>query len=149
MIGIGSFDSLKIDIRILGRTPQFRAFRIHSPCTELGNGIPVHQFGHIRIIDHLDFLDFVRRAKPIEEMGDRQTCLDGAEMRHKSQVHGLLDRSRRKQCKSGLPNCHDILVIAEYGQRMTCHGTGRHMKNAGKNFTCDFIHVGYHQEKAL
>ena len=40
-------------------------------------------------------------------------------------------------------------VVAENGQGVGGQGAGRHMKNAGKKFAGDFVHVGDHQQQAL
>ncbi len=92
VVGIGCFPALKVNIRVLGRAPNFRSFRIDTPATKFSNSVPVDQFGHIFVIDDVYFLNFMGRPKPIKEMEKRNAAFNGYQMRYQSQVHDFLHR---------------------------------------------------------
>ena len=77
IIRVGGFAILEIDIGILGGSPQFGSFRVGSPGTKFGDRIPVCQFGHIFVIDHGNFLDFMRGAESVKKVDERNGRFDG------------------------------------------------------------------------
>ena len=66
----------------------------------------------------LDLGNFVRGAEAVEEMQERNARLQGGGVRNQRQVHRFLHRVGREQGKSGGADGHDILVVAENGQRV-------------------------------
>ena len=149
VIGVDSLATLVIDVRILGRAAQFGTFGIGSPGAESGQRFLVDQFGHIRVVDEFDLLDFVAGAEPVEKVDKWQAAFNGGQVGHQAQVHGLLNRSRCDHAETGLPDGHHILVIAENAQRMGGYGAGRDVQHAGQQLAAHFIHVGDHQQQAL
>jgi hypothetical protein len=88
--GVDSFAALKIDVRVLGRSAQFRRFRVHCPGAEIFQRFHVDQFAHVLIIDEFDFLDLMGGAEPVEKMKKGYTGFDGGQMGNQSKVHGFL-----------------------------------------------------------
>ena len=59
IISIGGFTSLKINIGVLGRSPEFRPLRVCPTGAKFRHGLKIRQFGHILIIDDGDLLNFM------------------------------------------------------------------------------------------
>ena len=116
IIGVGNFAFLEVDVRVLGRAAHHRMIRVQRATTESVQGILVDQAGQFVILDDFDFLGFVRGPETVEEVQERHPALDGRQMRHRSQVHDLLDAAFRQQGKTGLAGRHDVLMIAENTQ---------------------------------
>ena len=112
---VGSFPALEINIRILGSSTGVGIVRVHCPVLEPTVGFPVHQGGHIVIIDNLYFLDFVGGSEPVVEMHEGNPPLKGCKMGNQSKIHGFLDRRGCQHGKSCLPGSHYILVVSEDG----------------------------------
>ena len=74
---------------------------------------------------------------------------DGGQMGHGGQVRRLLDAAAGQHGKAGLTAVHHIGVVAEDGERMGAHGTGRHVQHAGQALAGDAVHGGDHQHQAL
>ena len=70
-------------------------------------------------------------------------------MGDRGQVHDFLNVGLTQHRKAGLTAGHDVTVIAEDVQGVACDGTCADVENAGQQFACDLVHVGYHQQKAL
>ena len=149
VIGIAGFPALEIDVRVLGRAPQFGPFGVGAPGPEGRHGLAVDQFGHVGVVDHFDFLDFMGGAEPVEKVQEGNTGLDGGKMGDERHVHGFLDRVGGQQPEAGLAHGHDILVIPENRQGVGGNGAGRDMKNRGQQFPGHLVHVGDHQQQAL
>jgi len=65
------------------------------------------------------------------------------------EVLRLLDGIGTEHGPSGLPGCHDVLVVAEDGQSLGRQRAGGDMEDGAGEFTGDLVHVGDHQQEAL
>ena len=149
IIRIDGLATLKVDIRVLGRTAQFRSLGVHGPGAEFGQGFPVDQLGHIIVVDDFDFLDFVAGPETVEKVNKGNAGFDGDQVGDQGQVHGLLHRSRCDHTETGLAHGHDILMVAENAQGMSGDGARRNVKHAGQQLAAHFVHVGNHQQQSL
>ena len=70
-------------------------------------------------------------------------------MCHSSQICRLLDAAAGQHGKARLPAVHHVGVVAEDGERVGAHGTGRHVQHAGQALAGDAVHGGDHQHQAL
>lgn len=113
------------------------------------NGVPVQHLAQVLIVQHLDLLNLVGGPEAIEEMLEGDGALNGGQVGNGGQVHDLLHAGGSQLRPTGLTAAHYIGVIAEDGQRVGGHGTGRNMHHAGQMGTGDSVHGRDHQKKAL
>ena len=123
--------------------------RIERTTTERLNGIPVKDLREVCIVHDLDLLDLMRGTESVKEVDERHTSLDGDEMRYRREIHDLLHTRLGEHGDTRLTCCHDVLMVAEDIQRGRGNGTRTDMEHARQQFTCDFIHIGNHQQKSL
>ena len=140
---------LEINIRVLSGTLLMGMLRIKRAGPELGHGIIIHQLSHIFIIYHFYLLYFVRGAEAVKEMKEGNLGLKRGKMRHKRQIHYLLNRSAGQHGKASLTTCHNVRMVAENGKRVSRERTSAYMEYAGKQFARDFIHIGNHKQQTL
>ena len=88
-------------------------------------------------------------TEAVEEVQERNTRLDSAQVRHGSQVGGLLDAAAGQQGKAGLTAVHHVGVVTEDGERVGAHGAGRHVQHAGQTLAGDAVQGGDHQHQTL
>ena len=108
-----------------------------------------YQGAQVVVGEHFDGVEFVRRAKAVEEVQERHSGAQRGRLGDQGQVVGLLHRGRRQQRETGLAHRHHILVVSEYrkalgGNRSCCdmdHGSGQ--------LAGDLVHVRDHQQQAL
>ena len=61
---------------VLCRTACHGAFRCQRAVAEAFDVVHVNQRGDVFLLEHLDFVVFVRRAEAVEEVEERHTCLE-------------------------------------------------------------------------
>ena len=88
-------------------------------------------------------------TEAVKEVQEGDAGLDGAQVGHGGQIGGLLDAAAAQQGKARLAAVHHVGVIAEDGERVGTHGTGRHMQHAGQTLAGDTVHGGDHQHQTL
>ena len=103
----------------------------------------------VMTVHNLNFLNFVRGSETVEEMEEGHLALKGGQMGHGGQVCGLLDAAAGEHGKARLAAVHHVAVVAEDGERMGAHGTGRHVQHAGQALAGDAVHGGDHQHQTL
>jgi len=149
VVRIGALPVLKKDIRVLGRPPHLRILGVHAPGLEFLDGIPVHQGGHVFVIDHFDLLDFIGGPEPVEKMDKREAGPNTGQVGHQGQVHDLLGGGRSQKRKPGLANGVDVRVVPEDGEGVARHRAGGDMEHAGHDLAGDLVHIGNHQQEPL
>ena len=149
VVFVGGFAALEVDVRVLGRAAHVGVLGIHGPGAKLRHLLHVHHLGDIGEFERLDFLHLVRGAEAVEEVQEGQARLNGGQVGDKRHVVRFLDRTAAQDGESGLAAGHDVLLVAEDGQRVRGHGAGGHMEDAGQKLAGDLVHVGDHEEQAL
>ena len=151
-LGVGrvvGLAELEVDVRVIHQRAHPGILGVQGVGAEGGQRVVVHQLGVLVVGQHVDLLDLVAGAEAVEEMQERDAGLDGTQMRHSGQVGSLLYTAAGQHGKARLPAVHHVGVVAEDGERMGAHGTGRHVQHAGKALAGDAVHGGDHQHQAL
>src|SRR6266498_1486896 len=110
------------------------------------NPVIVYEGAELFIRQLEDLIDFMRGAEPVEEMKERDTCLEGRSLCDGSEIVRLLHRTGREQCPTCLADSHHILMVAVDGKGVRSDGACRNMEDRAGEFTGDLIHIGDHQE---
>ncbi len=74
------FLGLEINIVVLGRALCIRGRGVQRTVAECLDGLAVKQSVEHGIIHDFDLVDFMTRAESVEEMHERNACLDGGQM---------------------------------------------------------------------
>ena len=82
-------------------------------------------------------------------MQEGNTGFESGGVGDEGHVHGFLNGVRREQGEAGGAAEHYVRVVTEDGERMGCYGSGADMKCSRREFACDFIHVGDHEQQTL
>ena len=117
--------------------------------TELAQGLLVHEVTHSVLLQELHLLVLVRSAESVEEVDEGHSALNGSQVSHSTQVHNLLHRALAQHGETSLAASHHVAVVTEDTQRVCGQSTGRHMEDAGKQFTGNLVHVRNHQQQTL
>jgi len=149
VIKVGSFTVLEVYVGVLGGAANVRMLGVHGGGAEFGHLFPVHQGADVFVINGFDLLHFVRGAETVEKVAEGQAGVDGRKVRHQGQVHAFLHGGGSKEAETGLAGSHHVLMVAKNGQGMGGQCASRNMKNAGKKFAGDFVHVGDHEQQTL
>ena len=149
VVGIVGLAQLEVDIGVIHQRAHAGILRIQGIGTELGQSVIVHQLGVLVVVQHVDLLDLVAGTETVKEVQEGDAGLDGAQVGHGGQIGGLLDAAAAQQGKARLAAVHHVGVIAEDGERVGTHGTGRHMQHAGQTLAGDTVHGGDHQHQTL
>ena len=146
---VGGLTRLEIDVGILGGTARNGVLGIQRTLAELGECLLVEQSFECLVVDQLDLLDLVRSTESVEEMEERNACLERHDMRDTCQVHHLLHGRSGEHREAGLTRGHHVLMVAEYGKGMCGDGSRRDMEYARKKFSGNLVHIGNHQQQPL
>ena len=146
---VGSLAVLEEDIAVLVGAAHRRMLGVESALAERLDGIPVEHVGQIIVIPDGDLLDLVRGAEAVEEVDERDAALDGGQVRHRGEVHDLLNVGLRQHGEAGLTAGVHVAVVAENAQRVGRDRTGGNVEHAGQKLAGDLVHVGDHQQQAL
>ena len=147
--GVAGLTVLEEDVAVLVGTAVVRMVGVERVVTERLHGSHVDHLGEIVVIPHGDLLDLVRGAEAVEEVQERNLALDGGKVRHRGEVHDLLDVGLGEHGEAGLAAGHDVGVITEDVERMAGDGTRGHVEHARQMLACDLVHVRDHEQKTL
>ena len=136
-------------VGILRRAAQHRFVRRQPARAVLGDEPVVNQRPQIRLVQHLDFLDLVRRAEAVEEMHERNPRAQRGRLRDEREIRRLLHAGRAEHGPAGRAAGHDVAVIAENGKRVRGDSAGGHVKDRRQQFAGDLEHIGNHQQQSL
>ena len=91
----------------------------------------------------------MRSTETIEEVNERNACLDGSQVCDTGQIHRFLNGMACQHADAGLAACVNVLVVAEDVQRTGCQRTCRYVQNARQTFTDHLVDVRNHQQQTL
>ncbi|KAF5044330.1 hypothetical protein DSECCO2_492900 [anaerobic digester metagenome] len=149
VVDVGSFTALVVDVGVLGGTANGRIGRAHGAGAEFGDGLVIDDLLDVFVVDDFDLLNFMGRAEAVEEVQEGDARFKGGQMGDQGQVHAFLHGTGSQHGETGLATGHDVLVVAEDGQGMGCHGARADMEDARKQFAGNLVHVGDHEQEAL
>jgi len=69
---VGGLVDLEVYVRVLGGSAEVRMLGIERPVAVPLDHVPVHERGHLVVLDDLDLLDLVGRTEPVEERYERE-----------------------------------------------------------------------------
>ena len=105
-------------------------------------------FEHL-LVHQFDLLDLVGGAETVEEVQERNAGLDGDQVGDAGQVHHFLNGTGGQHGESGLAGGHDVLVVAEDGERLCGQCARRYVEHAREQLARNLVHVGDHQQQTL
>ena len=149
VIRICRLPDLEEYVGILRGATQYRVIRRQGALPVLDHALHVDQSANLIISQNVDFVDFVRSAKTIEEMQEGNSALQRGRMGDQRKVHGFLHRVRTEHGKTGGAAKHHVAVIAKDGKGVRRHGSRRNMKCGGRKFARYLVHVRNHQQQTL
>ena len=147
--GVVGLAQLEVDVGVIYQRTHTGILRIQGVGAEGGQRVAIHQLGVLVVAQHVDLLDLVAGTEAIEEVQERDTRLDGTQMRHSRQICRLLDAAAGQQGEARLTAVHHVGVVAEDGEGVGTHGAGRHVQHAGQTLAGDAVQGGDHQHQAL
>src|SRR5574340_777603 len=90
------------------------------------------------VIRQLFYLShFVGSAEAVEKVQQRDARVECGRLRDQGEVHDFLDAGGREQTPAGLPDGHDVAVIAENRKRLRGERARRDMKDRGRELASD------------
>ena len=113
------------------------------------DGVPIEHVGQIAVFPGAQLLDLMGGTEAVEEVDEAHAGLDGGQMGDGGQVHDLLGGPGGEHRHAGAAAGHDVLVVAEDGQRVGGQGTRGDMEDAGQALARDLVQVRDHQQQAL
>ena len=140
---------LEEDIGVFGRASSNRFVGVHGAATELCQRIHIDERTQVFHVHCLDLLNLVRCAEAVEEIHERNSALDSAQVSHTGEVHNLLNRAFAEHGESCLACSHYVLMVAEDAQCVRCQSSCRDVEHARKELACNLVHVGNHQQESL
>ena len=146
---VAGLTMLEEDVAVLVRAAHDRMLRVQSALAERLNSVHIAHLSQVAVIPNLNLLNLVRGTETVEEVDERNTGLDGCQMRNSRQVHDLLRIGLAQHCETGLAASHNVRVIAENVQRVRSYGTRGYVEDTGEQLACDLVHVRDHQQKTL
>ena len=149
IILVAGLIDLEEDIRILGRTPQYRVLRVQCPCPEGMQRIHVHHGLELIVVPHLYLLDLMGGPESVKEMEEGNPPADGGQVGHRAQVHDLLGIGAAQHGISRGTAGHHVTVVAKDRQRMGRQRPGGNMGHPRQQAAGNLVHIRDHQQKAL
>ena len=146
---IAGFSGLENNIRVLRRALNGGMLGIQCAVTEFGQRVIIHHTGQLVIIPQLNLLLLMRCAEAVKEVHKRHTALNGRQMCHRRQIHGLLHIGRANHGKTRLGAGHNVAMVTKNGQSVSGQRTGRNVHYTGQKLAGNTIHIGNHQQQTL
>ena len=140
---------LEVDVGVLGRAAQHRAVGRERAAAVGADQLVVDHGAHIVIGQLLDLLHLVGGAEAVEEVEEGDARFEGGGLGDQGEVHDLLHELEAQHGPAGLADGHDVLVIAEDGERLGGDGAGGNVEDGRRQFAGDLVHVGDHQQQPL
>ena len=125
--GVARLTMLEEDVVVLMRATRMRMLGVEAVVAERLDRVHVDHVREVGVIPLGDLLNLVGGAEAVEEVEERHVTLDGGKMRHRCEVHNLLDVALGEHGEARLTAAHDIGVIAEDVERM------------GRKRTCAYV----------
>ena len=111
--------------------------------------VPVDELRQVVVVQHVDLLQLVAGTEAVEEVHEGDRALDGAQMRHRAEIHAFLHAGAGQLGKAGLAAGHRVGVVAENGDRVRTDGARGDVHHAGQHRARDAVHRRDHQHQAL
>ena len=128
--GVARLAMLEEDVVVLMRATRVRMLGVEAVVTERLDRIHIDHVCKVGVIPLGDLLDLVGGAEAIEEVEEGHVALDGGKMRHRCEVHDLLDVALCEHGKARLTTAHDIGMVTEDVERMCRKRAGAYVKDA-------------------
>ena len=109
---------LEEDIAVLVRAAHHGALGVESALAERVDSVHVGHFLEILIVPDLDLLDLVRGSEAVKEVDERNSALDGSQMRDSREIHDLLRVGLSQHRETGLAARVYVRMVAEDVQRV-------------------------------
>ena len=149
IVGVARLPRLEKYIRILCRAAQNWTVRTEGALAMSGNIFLFQQCQDGLVRDCLGLVDFVRGAKSVKEVEERDARLQRGQVGDQRHIAGLLHRIGRQHGIAGGAAGHHIRVVAKNRERMGRDGARRYMNHIRRQFARNFVHVGDHQQQPL
>ena len=98
---------------VLSGTASNRTLRSQSTVTEVLDELFLNQWTDVFHIHLLDLVVLVRSTETVEEVNERNLCLQCSQVRNCREVHNLLNRTRAEHSEASLAASHYVLVVTE------------------------------------
>ena len=141
--------ALEVDVRVHVVAPVGGMLRVQALAAERLEGLPVHQAPQVLVVQGLDALHLVGGAEAVKAVHEGVAGMDGGQMRHRPQVHGLLGRGGHEHGVAGGAAGHEVRVVAEDGVVVRSHHPGGDVHDVGQELAPHGVHGGDHQHQAL
>ena len=149
VVGVAGLGALEVDVGVLGGAAQHRGVGGQAAGAKLEQ-VDVAQHGaDVVVAEQGDLVDFVRGAKAVEEVQERQVGAQRRGVRDQGQVVGFLYRGGGQHRPARHAGRHDVAVIAEDRECVRGQGASRHVHDRRRLFAGDLEHVGDHEQQAL
>ena len=113
VVVVAGFAVLEENVAVFSHAAGYRSVGVERSFAEFCNSLTVEQRFEVFLLEHFDFLDFVRCAESVKEVYERHAALYGCEMSYRREVHNFLHAAFGKHCAACLACCHHVLVVAE------------------------------------
>ena len=97
----------------------------------------------------LDLVDLVRGPEAVEEVEERDPCLEGRRLGDQGEVLHFLHGVGAEHGPAGGPGGHDVALVAEDRQAVGGQSSRGDVEDRRGQLAGDLVHVGNHQEQAL
>ena len=110
---VAGLAGLEEAVGVLGGAADRRGVRAHGAGAVGADGVVVDHGGD-RLVGELgDLLDLVGGPEAVEGVDEGDAGLEGGGVGDEGEVHALLDVAREELGPAGLPDRHDVAVVAE------------------------------------
>ena len=110
---IARFSVLEEVVGVFSHTACNRVVRIQRAFTEFCQSLLINQTCQIFILQHFNFLDFVRSTETIEEVDEWHARFDSSKMSYSSHIHNFLYRTFAQHGETCLAARHDVLMVTK------------------------------------
>ncbi|MFN8019868.1 MAG: hypothetical protein U0P45_17370, partial [Acidimicrobiales bacterium] len=146
---VGGLSRLEEGVGVGRGSPHDRSLRREPPGTVARHGIDGDQLPQDLVAHHLELLDLVAGAEPVEEVQEGHPRIEGRGMGDGRQVLRLLRRAGGQEGEARLADGHHVGVVTEDRQRMGGHGASRHVEAERGQLAGDLVQVRDHQQEPL
>ena len=141
--------ALEVDVRVDVVAPVGGVLGVQALAAEDLEGIPVHQAPEVLVIQSLNALHLVGGPEAVEAVHESVAGVDGAEVGHRRQVHGLLGGGGHQHGIAGGAARHEVRMVAKDGVVVAGDDTGGDVHDVGEELAPHGVHGGNHQHQAL
>ena len=113
IVRVARFSMLEEVVRVFSHTACNRVVRIQRAFTEFCQSLLINQTCQIFILQHFNFLDFVRSTETIEEVDEWHARFDSSKMGYSSHIHNFLYRTFAQHGETCLAARHDVLMVTK------------------------------------